>query len=83
VNAPVVIAHIPNGRESVRIALDHAKGEATIDIRLCVEVSSTSGVRTPTKAGITLPIDRLPVLRQALQAAEAEARKRGLLRGGA
>jgi hypothetical protein len=40
-----------------------------------------SGGLVPTKKGISLKVERLPELIAALQAAEAEARNRGLLIG--
>jgi transcriptional coactivator p15 (PC4) len=79
-SAPVIIAVIAkNSRETVRIALDQYHGADLVDIRVTVELNAETKVPIPTKKGISLRIEQLPELIAALQAAEAEARKRGLL----
>jgi Transcriptional Coactivator p15 (PC4) len=78
--SPVVISIIAkNNRESVRIALDEFRGLNLIDIRVVAKLDDPSGGLVPTKKGVSLKIERLPELVAALQAAEAEARERGLL----
>lgn len=65
--------------DEVRISLAPYKGVDRIDIRTWCEISKTSGVLSPTKQGVSLPIVDLPELIQALQAAEQEARRCGML----
>jgi hypothetical protein len=78
--SPVVMSVIPkNAHESVRVALDHYRGVDLVDIRVLANVNDPSGGQVPTKKGVSLKIERLPELLAALQAAEAEARERGLL----
>jgi hypothetical protein len=78
--SPLVISVIPkNAHESVRVALDHYRGVDLVDIRVLASLHDPSGGQVPTKKGVSLKIQRLPELVAALQAAEAEARERGLL----
>ena len=77
--SPIVISVIPkNARESVLVALSY-RGADLVDIRVLANLHDPSGGQVPTKKGVSLRIDRLPMLVSALQAAEAEARGRGLL----
>jgi hypothetical protein len=75
---PTIISTIQkNSRETVRVALDEFRGVQLIDIRVVVD--GHSGVPVPTKKGVNLKIELLPELVAALQAAELEARRLGLL----
>lgn len=66
-----------NQREDLRIALDEYLGTRLIDLRVCMELSKTSGVLTPTSKGVSVAVDKLPRIIAALQAAEAKARELG------
>jgi hypothetical protein len=78
---PVVITTIAkNTRESVRVALDHYQGHDLVDVRIVTPLTTETGTLVPTKKGISLRLDQLPNLIKALQDAEAEARRRGLLK---
>jgi len=76
--ADVVVGWVQkNQRENVRIALTSFKGHQLVDAR--VYAARDDGEPGPTKAGLTVRLDRLPALIEALQQAEAEARRRGML----
>ncbi len=76
------IATVPkNGVEEVRVALSSYQGHALVDLRVYAEFGDDDE-RRPTKKGVALKVERLPALIGALQAAEAEARARGLLDDG-
>lgn len=76
----VVIATLEkNSRETVRVALDRYRGCDLVDVRVCVELTASSGVQTPTAKGVSLAVCRLPALVAALTAAEAKARELGLI----
>lgn len=82
--APVVIATLEkNRRERVRVALDEFEGVKLIDLRVTVEMTTTSGLYSPTKKGLALRVEQLPALVVALVAAEAKARELGLIAAGA
>jgi hypothetical protein len=69
-----IIAWLPkNRREQVRVALDRYRGADLIDVRVCVELTSTTGRLMPTSKGVSLKIEQLPELIEALEAARAEA----------
>ncbi len=73
------ISIIEKGRTSdVRVSLSEYNGRTYLDIRTHVVVDAT-GDRVPTRKGITLAINKIPELREAIEAAEAEARELGLL----
>ncbi len=73
------ISIIEKGRTSdVRVSLNEFRGRTFLDIRTHVVVDAT-GDRVPTRKGVTLPIDKIPQLREAIKAIEAEARELGLL----
>lgn len=67
-----------NRAEELRICLDKFKGHDLVSVRVwCDAYSGTAKVAT--KKGVALAVDRLPELIAALQQAESEARRRGLL----
>lgn len=75
-----VIATIPkNSRDWVRIALDEYRGVQLVDIRVLVELTQETGLPIPTKKGVSLKVEKLPVLIDALNDALIEARRRGLI----
>ena len=80
-----IYADIPRGRGNVlRISRDQFNGYELVGIRQWVEF--TPGDRDtlrPSKSGVSIPIRLLPVLLEALQAAEADAVEQGLLRRAA
>ena len=77
---PVVVALLAkNSRETVRVALDSYRGSALVDVRVCVELTATSGLLTPTGKGVSLAVAKLPELLAALTAAEAKVRELGLI----
>jgi hypothetical protein len=63
----------------LRISLTNWRGVHKVEIRELV--AAIPGAFLPCGVPITLGIDRLPALIAALQAAEAEARARGLIGG--
>jgi len=72
-----LIAIVPkNGREHVRISLTAFNGHDLIDGRV---FASEGGEAKPTRSGVCVNISRLPELRAALDKAETEARRLGLL----
>jgi hypothetical protein len=76
---PLVIATVrKNGSEEVRVALDNFRDIDLLDIRVYAEFSA-GGERKATKRGVSVRVDRLPALIDALLAAAEEARRRGLL----
>jgi hypothetical protein len=79
---PVVIAHLAkNKRETLRVALDRFAGVDLLDIRVMVDLTASSGVAVPTKKGVSVRIEMLGELIEALQAAHAKARSIGLIGG--
>jgi len=79
---PIVIATLEkNRRERVRVALDEFEGVKLIDLRVTVEMTTTSGLYSPTKKGLSLRVEQLPALVVALVAAEAKARELGMIGG--
>ena len=79
VDEPISI--IEKGRTSdVRVSLSEFHGRSYLDIRTHVVVDAT-GDRVPTRKGVTLAIDKIPQLREAIEAVETEARELGLLGG--
>lgn len=72
-NTDTIIATIPkNRREELRVTLGEFKGHQLLQLRAWI---SESGL--PTKNGFGLQAALIPALRQALQDAEAEAKRRG------
>jgi len=77
---PTVIATLPkNRRETIRVALEAYRGIELVDVRVMAALDDDTGLTVPTKKGISLRVEQLPALIEALQDAEAEARRRGLL----
>lgn len=70
-----------NGREQVRVALRAYKGVQLVDVRIYY-LAEGDELR-PTSKGVSLKIGKIGELIAGLQAAEAEARRRGLIGGGA
>jgi hypothetical protein len=70
-----------NATEEVRVALNEFHGSSLIDLRVFADLGD--GERRPTKKGVALNVRALPELIEVLQRAEAEARRRGLISGGA
>lgn len=83
-DAPVtVIATIDkNQREEIRVALSAFKGVELVDLRVFAD-SANAPERIATKKGLACRVGMLPALIVALQDAEAEARRRGLIGGAA
>jgi hypothetical protein len=52
-------------------------------VRIFTEFANSDGERRPTKRGVAVALHRLPQLIEALQAALDEARRLGLVDGGA
>lgn len=79
---PTFIATIAkNSLEDVRVALDEYQGTDLIDVRVWADFKTGPAglIRAPTKKGVALNVRALPELIRALQGAEEEARRRGLL----
>ena len=68
-----------NKLEEIRIELSNFNGYDLINIRVWVEPRDRGSEKIPTKAGIACKVALLPELIVALQRAEAEARRLGLL----
>lgn len=80
---PHIIATIEkNQREQVRVALDQYRETKLCDVRVFAEFGVTN-TPTPTKKGLSVRVDLLPVLIEALTKAQAEAVKMGWLEGRA
>ena len=72
------IATFPrNRKETVRVTLDAFEGHDLIGLR--VWFVNDNDEERPGKSGLALRVSLIPVLIQALQEAEAEASRRGLL----
>ncbi|WP_126419512.1 transcriptional coactivator p15/PC4 family protein [Asticcacaulis excentricus] len=79
---PLPIGHVTkNATEEIRVALQEYKGLKLADIRVYGRFSAAKTF-APTAKGISFNPALLPELITLLQAAEAEARKRGLMGGG-
>lgn len=73
-----IIATVPkNSREHIRVSLTAFKGYNLVDVRVYCE---RDGEAKPTKAGVSVNVERLPELCAALEKAEAEAQRLGLLK---
>ena len=68
-----------NAKESVRVALDTFKGVDLIDIRVTANPDDPADDPIMTKKGLSIRVEQLPALIEALKDAEVEARSRGLL----
>jgi hypothetical protein len=79
-SSPIVIASLDKNRaEQLRVALDEFRGHRLLDLRVTVELTTSSGIQTPTKKGVSVGVHMIPELRLALAEAEAQARERGWL----
>lgn len=71
-----------NSREEVRVSLDEFAGVQVVDVRIFADFKTGPlAVRGPTKKGVTLKVEKLSALIQALLTAQAEAVRRGLVVG--
>ena len=71
--AAVTIARLPkNGTEEVRVTLDAFKGANLADMRVFADFTS-AGIAMPTKKGLSVRIEQLPDLIDALEKAREEA----------
>ena len=77
-DAHLIATITKNSREQIMISLTEFKGHDLIDVRVFANDGSE---HVATRKGISIAVGRLPELIQALQGAEAEARRRGLLDG--
>ncbi len=68
-----------NSREEIRVELSKFNGYDLINIRVWADPHDGGETRIPTKSGIACKVALLPQIISALQAAEAEARKLGLI----
>lgn len=73
-----IITTVPKNRgEHIRVSLTVFKGHNLVDVRVFCE---RDGGAKPTKAGVSVNVERLPELRAALEKAEAAAQRLGLLK---
>jgi hypothetical protein len=68
-----------NALEEIRVELSEFNGHNLINIRVWADPRNGGAERIPTKAGIACRVALLPEIIEALQRAEAAARKAGLL----
>jgi hypothetical protein len=72
----LVASIVKNARESLRVSINRYRDHDYIDLRLYAD----NGVeQVPTRKGLTIRPDLPPAVIEALQKAEAAARKAGLL----
>ena len=78
-----LISSIPkNAREQIRVALDEFKTkDATYNMIAARVFYEDGGEYRPGRNGLNVRVELLPALVAALQQAETEARKAGLLEG--
>jgi hypothetical protein len=77
---PPIAVLTKNKLEEIRIGLSEFNGHDLINVRVWADRrDGADGPRIPTKAGIACRVALLPELVTALQKAEAEARRLGLL----
>jgi hypothetical protein len=77
-NATNVITKLTKSKnEQVHISLGEFGGCVTIDVRIWAAWDGVSF--RPTQKGVTLRVERLPALLRALDAAQLEAERRGLI----
>lgn len=73
-----VIAEIPRAsRENLRVLLRQRRGHMACELRVAAQ--SPRGVMVETPQGIRVPLPRLRDLIRALEAAEREVERRGLM----
>jgi len=76
-NDGTIIAEVRKSqRQRVRVSLASYRGHEFCDVRVYFDNGNEF---RPTAKGITIPLDRIGELAQALVDAEVEARRRGLL----
>ncbi|MEW6040139.1 MAG: transcriptional coactivator p15/PC4 family protein [Elusimicrobiota bacterium] len=68
-NDRVIETFAKNARETVRVMLTTFQKRELLDIRSCIQGENEL---VPTKKGITISIDLIPKLKEALEKAEAE-----------
>ena len=68
-----------NALEEIRVGLSEFNGYELLQLRVWTEPRGGGAERIPTKSGIACNVRLLPELIEALQQAEAAARKAGLL----
>ena len=77
--SPIPIAVVrKNGLEEIRVALTSYHGVPLVDVRTFADFGS-GDERKATKKGVSVKITALPELRRALEQAEDEARRIGLI----
>lgn len=70
-----------NSLEEVRVTFNEYKGSHLLDVRTFSAFAGED--KRATKKGISLKVEKIPELIAALQTAQAEATRLGLLEGGA
>ena len=68
-----------NSAEEVRVSLSTFKGYDLISARVWTDPEGGDGERRPTRKGLTLRVELLPQLLEALQQAAEEALKAGMI----
>jgi hypothetical protein len=77
------VAIVPkNKREEIRCSLYVYNGMQLADLRVFADCGD-DGDRRPTKKGVSVRVEKIRALIDALLATEAEAKRLGLLPGGA
>lgn len=71
-----------NSREAVVVSLSEYRGTPLIDVRVFGDFHDDGELR-PTSKGVSLRIQRLPLLIAELEKAREEAERRGLIGEGA
>ncbi len=70
-----------NSLEEVRVTFNEYRGSHLLDVRIFSAFAGDE--KRATKKGVSLKIEKLPELIAALQTAQSEAARLGLLEGGA
>lgn len=73
-----VYASFPSSRGAVQVTRQLWRGKVRLDIREFV-LPSEAGVLSPTRKGVSLPIDLVRPLREALERMEGDAVLSGLV----
>ncbi len=69
-SGPVVMATLAmGGRQTLRIARVCLNGASEVDLRICTELTKTSGLMIPTSKGFSIPVAMVPQLIARLAAA--------------
>ncbi len=76
----IIASFAKNRVEDVVVRLETFHGVPCLDVRVFADFDQ-SGEKRPTKKGIAIKAELIPTLIAALQDAEAEARRRGLIEG--